>query len=173
MRLIRVLSLAAVLVSLLVTTGCAVQRGGITTATGVCCADPTFETFEVVAQDIPAFLGPLMVSNFSVALAERGLAPVDSGGDVVVTLRYEQQDLSDPVDVDSFDERIESGGDVRFIAKMVVEMRAAGSDEIAWSGTIQRVHNIGPGEYMHTGRASLALLESFMALLESYPGPAS
>ena len=50
-------------------------------------------SFQVIAEHIPPFIGPIIVSNFSVALAERGLQPVSSGADLIATLRFESEDL--------------------------------------------------------------------------------
>ncbi len=163
------LSVPMLLVSVFL-SGCAVSGSGITSSTQTCCADASYESFTVEAVDIPAFLGPLMVSNFSVAFASHGLQPVQDNGDLKVMLRYEQIDLSQSIEHDDFDERMEGGGEVRFIAKMVVDMQDPASGQTVWSGSIQRIHDVSPGEYMHTGRASLALLDAFTALLADYPG---
>ena len=130
---------------------------------------PAFESFEVRAEHLPAFLGPIVVSNFSVALAERGLQPVMEDGDAIVSLRYVQEDLSAGNKPDTFGEHLDPGGDTRFLAKVVVEVRANGEEQLYWRGSIQRLHTIRPGDYMHTGNASIALLEAFRELLLDYP----
>jgi len=155
---------------LLVLSGCATSYLGISVTPADSVSQPGFERFEVNAEELPAFLGPILVSNFSVAMAERGLQPVMKDGDAVVTLRYVQETLRPEVEQDTYEERIDQGGEARFVARVVVEMRAAGADEIVWQGSIQRIHSIRPGDYMHTGRASVALLEAFRDLLSDYPG---
>ena len=132
-------------------------------------ATGTIRSFEVSAQQIPAFLGPIIVSNFSVALAERGLQPVSSDGDLVVSLRYEQSDIESEVLHDSFDEQLAEGGETRFNARIVAEFRQRDSSRLLWQGHIQRLHTVSPGEYMHTGRASVALLSAFRDLLQDIP----
>ena len=57
----------------------------------------------------------------------------------------------------------------RFTAKIVVEFRAAGSDALRWSGSIERDHDVEAHEYMHTGRASIAMLAAFRNLLSGFP----
>lgn len=126
-------------------------------------------SFHVRADKIPAFLGPIIVSNFSVAMAEKGLQPVTSGGAAEVILRYEQDNLLQQPDADSFDEQMAQGGETRFVARIVAEVTASGGDTIVWRGSISRLHTVSPGEYMHTGRASVALLSAFRDMLESYP----
>ena len=157
------------ILALLLLSGCTNSYLGISVSPGDGGTVAPFESFEVQAEGLPAFLGPILVSNFSVAMAERGLQPVLSGGDAIARLRYVQEELNVEQDHDAFDERIDQGSDIRFVAKIVVEVTAAGSDEIFWSGSIQRLHNVRPGDYMHTGRASVALLEAFRNLLSDYP----
>ena len=161
---------AVFLTILLVLNGCATNSSGIGSSMTHCCADPEDKSFTVVPVNIPAFLGPLMVSNLSVAFAGKGLQPVLENADLMITLRFEQINLGQPQQKDDFDEHLSPGGEVRFIAKMVVEVRKTDSDKIVWSGHIQRTHTISPGEYMHTGNASVALLEAFNNLLIDYPG---
>jgi hypothetical protein len=151
-------------------SACASNPSGIGTNVSQCCADKAYESFAVSAVDIPAFLGPLMVSNFSVALAARGLQPVMEDADLDVVLKYVQTNLIQGNAKDDFDESLSPGGDVRFIAKIVVEIRDADSGEMVWSGSIQRTHNVSPGEFMHTGRASISLLDSFIELLVDFNG---
>ena len=149
--------------------GCTTANLGISATGTELDRTVEFNSFEVVADDLPAFLGPIIVSNFSVALAERGLQPVMKNGEAIVTLRYVQSDLTSPQEHDDFDERIDVGSDTRFVARIVVEVHPAGSEDIAWSGSIQRIHSIRPGDYMHTGRASIAFLGAFREMLKDYP----
>jgi hypothetical protein len=155
---------------LLVLNACATNSSGIGGNVTHCCADADDVTFTVVPENIPVFLGPLMVSNLSVAFAGKGLQPVMEDADLAITLRFEQIDLTQENAKDDFDEHISPGGEVRFIAKMIVEVRKTNKDKIMWSGSIQRTHTVSPGEYMHTGNASIALLDAFSELLSEYPG---
>ncbi len=90
--------------------------------------------------------------------------------DLQVILRYVQTDLTSASARDDFDERIAPGGEVLFIAKIEVDVRDVKTGDIIWSGDIQRRHEVSPGEFMHTGRASVSLLEAFNELLEKFPG---
>lgn len=49
-------------------------------------------------------------------------------------------------------------------------IKDASSGKMVWSGSIQRTHTVSPGEFMHTDRASIALLDSFMELLVEFTG---
>lgn len=163
MRNVLPILLAAMLLS-----ACAVNNSRIDTAVTSCCAESSSRTFTVHAVNIPAFLGPLMVSNFSVAFANLGYQPMETGGELDVELRYEQTNLTADVIRDDFEERIASGDAMRFIARVVIEVREASTDQLLWSGHVQRLHDVGPGDYMHTGPASAAIFQSFEQVLKDY-----
>lgn len=148
---------------------CASNSSGIGTYIETCCPGSGYETFSVTTKDIPAFLGPLMQSNFSVAFANHGLQPTTENADLAVELRYEQENLSANRTNDDFEEQIASGDSLRFVAKIVIDIRETGTDKIIWSGHLQRIHDVGPGEYMHTGSASIALLDAFTKVLKDFP----
>jgi len=135
---------------------------------------------------MPAFLGPIMTSNFSVALASHGLTPQTQSGDsadfskkdfsstdLVAELRYQQDNLTEEVTRDDFAEHLALGEAQRFVAKIMIEIRDTQTNEVVWSGQIQRLHDVGPGEYMHTGKASIALLEAFTQVLQDFPQAAT
>ncbi len=150
---------------------CSTNYLGISVTDGDPAKVPVFSTFHVKTQAMPAFLGPVVVSNFNVAMAERGMQPVSEGGDAEVILRFEQETIAQQREAPDFGERTDTGGQSRFIARVVVEVRAADADTIVWRGSVQRLHTITPGDYMHVGRASIALLDSFRSLLKDYPVP--
>ncbi len=170
--------LAMLVLGALFMAGCAGLSSGISNSVGPafknCCGDRIYQDFLVTTQDLPVFLGPIVVSNFSVAMAERGLQPKTDDAGLNVLLSYIQQDLSgtlpNSVPRDNFDERIATGGETRFIARIQIEMRDARSGEMVWSGSLQRTHTVAPGDYMHTGRASVSLLENFRQVLTTAPG---
>ena len=157
------------IVVLLMSAGCASNYLGISVTHGDAKNALPFRTFHTVTEDMPAFLGPIVVSNFSVAMAERGIQPVVEGGEAEVTLRLEQRSQTPSGKEDVFAGQIDEGGEALFLAQVVVEVRAAGSSEVLWSGSVQRQHRIRPGDYMHVGRASVALLDAFRDLLKDYP----
>lgn len=165
-RLFSALVPVFVLVSL---AGCATHVAGIGTRVLTCCATGQYETFSVSTRDMPAFLGPIMVSNFSVALASHGLDLNEDAADLDIVLRYEQENFSIDETSDDFAERVASGDSLRFLAKIIIEIRESGKAPIIWSGQLHRIHDVGPGEYMHTGRASVALLEAFTHVLKDFP----
>ena len=155
-----------------VVSSCATGSSGIGVAVVDCCeAVPTGKcsTFEVKAINLPAFLGPLMVSNFSVAFANNGLQPMVGEADLHVELIYEQEDMINEEKHADFGGHISPGGEVRFIAAIKVNIYDSPTNELVWAGVLRRLHEVSPGEYMHTGRASVVLLDSFVELLSSFP----
>ncbi len=150
-------------------SGCAVDRGHLDEAVSMCCRPGNYETFSVYTNDIPVFLEALMVNSFMVALAAHDVTPVDEGGDLIVNLSFEQINLSPDRTRDDFEERIAFGDGMRFIARIMIDIRDRRSGEPVFSGHIQRLHDVGAGDWMHTGRASSAILESFNQVLEGWP----
>ena len=61
------------------------------------------------------------------------------------------------------------GDSQRFVAKIITEIHETGANKLVWSGQLQRIHDVAPGEYMHTGKASVALLEAFTRVLKDFP----
>ena len=152
-------------VAVLILAGCTSVNRGITIGAGGESSLAGVRTFEVKAVNMPAFLGPIVASNFSVAMAERGFQPVGENGDAIVILKFEQEDIDQERRRDDFDERIDQGGDIRFIARVVVDLTVKSTDSTIRLGSLQRMHTVRPGDYMHTGNASIALLESFRGML--------
>lgn len=149
--------------------GCATDNSRIDTIVTRCCDTGSIpRTFTVTARDIPAFLGPLMVSNFSVAFANIGMQPVEQDPELLVTLRYEQINLAAEQQRDDFAERVGAGDAERFYARIIIEVKDAASASLLWSAHVQRLHDVGPGDYMHTGVASIAIYEAFTQVLEGY-----
>ena len=160
------------LLAMFLLAACQTKMGGIEVANTTCCPPLEYQTFQVNATNIPAFLGPLMVSNFTVAMANHGLQPVDNDGDLIVDLSFKQINLA-PDDESKrkpdFAERISTGDAVRFIARINIDVRAASDNSLVWAGHIQREHVVGPGEYMHIGPASVSVFEAFVEVLQSFP----
>jgi len=130
----------------------------------------TYNSFSVKTENIPAFLGPIITSNFNVAMASKGLQPTPASDnpDLNVTLRYQQIDLNGGgYEIESHD-RVTLDDSLRFVARVVIEIKEAGKPEIIWTGHLQRIHDVAPGEWMHTGNASVAFLDAFTAVLSDF-----
>lgn len=117
---------------------------------------------------MPEFLKPLILANFDAALFSRGLVR-DEDSDLHAVIRYRQLDLSEgsPSGA-SRKEQVSPGGNVRFIARVEVDIFDSVTREPVFRGSIQRIHDVDPGEYMHTGQASGAIYEAFSQLLADF-----
>ncbi len=130
----------------------------------------TYTSFSVTTENIPAFLGPIITSNFDVAMASKGLQPTDHSGnpDLNITLRYEQIDLGTGAKKVEGDEQITMDDSLKFVARIAIEARVTGEADIIWSGYVQKIHDVAPGEWMHTGNASVAFLDAFNKVLADF-----
>jgi hypothetical protein len=164
-----VLPFSSLLLISLILAGCASTNSGVGASSSVCCPGIEYQTFTVSTQSVPGFLEPLLKSNLSTVLSIKGLQPVEQGADLEVTIGYEQDDLAIAAPRDDFDERVSEGGDVRYIARIVVTMTDTSGEKL-FEGSVQRIHEVSPGEYMHTGRASAAIYAAFEEMLSEMPG---
>ena len=157
------------LFSLLTLSACAFKISSIDADVTLCCADENYKTYTVSSKNIPDFLESTILGNFNMAMGEKGYQIRSENADLQIELRFEQDNLSELRKSDDFEERLGSGESLRFIARVVVDIRSYKTDRVIWSGYAQRIHSVDPGEYMHTGTASIALLDAFSEILESFP----
>jgi hypothetical protein len=88
--------------------------------------------------------------------------------DLNITLQYQQINLSKGTKENEFFDRIVMDHSLRFVARVVIDIREAGKPDVIWSGHVQRVHDAAPGEWMHTGNASIAFLDAFNKVLVDF-----
>ena len=62
-----------------------------------------------------------------------------------------------------------AAGGVRFVALVELDMRHSVTGEQVWSGSMQRVHTVYEGSYMHDEPARDAMYDAFMNLFADYP----
>ncbi len=155
--------LSILLASLL--TGCVSSNGEIGASVETCCPKPAADTFSIETVKVPKFLETLMITNLSSVLSANGLQPLERNAALKVTVSYEQDELPIASRFSNFDERVSEGGDVRFVARIIVEVRDE-AGQLVFDGSIDRIHEVSPGEYMHTGPASIAIHDAFQALLK-------
>ncbi|MFT6433363.1 MAG: hypothetical protein ACJAVI_001405 [Candidatus Azotimanducaceae bacterium] len=160
--------LKSTIVGLLLLTGCATAP--IDSEVTLANTAKTYQSFSVSTANIPAFLGPIITSNFSVAMASKGLQPTSDSDnpDLNITLRYQQIDLGMGSEDTEGNDRVTMDDSLRFVARIVIEIREAGDSDIVWSGNVQRIHDVTPGEWMHTGNASVAFLDAFNMVLADF-----
>ena len=120
--------------------------------------------------DMPVFLQEYVTAEFDAAFAEKRLTHNDRMNDLQILLRYNHINLSS--EQESIDPlmRVEAMNvELNYVAAIDIEIRETATNDIVWAGSISRIHQVVPGEYMHEDRARPAFRQSFRALLSSYP----
>ena len=153
-------------------SSCASNSLQIGTNLTLCCPGNYSEYAEygVTTSNIPIFLRDYVVAEFDGVLEEKGLVRNDQVNDIRVELNYthvnlssEQQDIDPFVLMEAFTEELS------YIARIDINIVETASNRPVWGGSISRIHQVTPGEYMHEDRARPAFRQAFRAVLASYP----
>ena len=165
--------MALAIISLLAACGTTPR---VSTEVTYCCQTGTegIGTFRVEFKDTPEFLKPMLRDEASVVLAAKGLEYTEGDAHAILSMRYVDKTLTreEEAELESW-ERIAPGGGVRFIAQVQLEMRNSVTRELMWSGSMQRVHNVYEGSYMHDAPARTAMRNAFLEIFANYPDPRS
>ncbi|MBL4680990.1 MAG: hypothetical protein JKY88_09745 [Pseudomonadales bacterium] len=163
------LNLAFLIVSCsVILSSCATKPSSIASTVTLCCFDGQYTSFMVTTRNIPEFLVPHIVASFNSAMSIKGFQVLPANADLLIELRYEQDNLSQIRESYDFEERTASGDSLRFLARIVIDVSVKGDNRVVWSGNVERIHNVGPGEFMHTGKASVALFDAFAKVLQDF-----
>ncbi|CAN0437923.1 unnamed protein product [Discosporangium mesarthrocarpum] len=162
-----------VIILLLVSlAGCTLSGRQIGTSLETCCPGDydDYDDYGVRVIDMPIFLRDYVVEEFDTAFQEKGLSRNDQINDLRVELHYNHINLRpDQEDINPF-VRVEAlTTELSYIAEIEVLMYETVTNNLVWGGSISRIHQVTPGEYMHEGRARAEFLEAFRSLLENYP----
>ena len=169
-RLARVMP---VLIAAFVLSACA-SLPMIATDVTYCCGDAaaSVRTFRVEFEATPEFLKPMLRDEAAIVLGAKGREYTEGPADAVLTMGYVDKTLERSSEELEAWERIAPGGGVRFIAEVQMRMTAAGSEEVLWSGTMQRIHNVYEGSYMHDAPARAAMRSAFVEVFADLPAVA-
>lgn len=161
--------------SILVAVGCIISgcmnpNLGIGVTVSDCCYPEqlTYRSYGLTIKNAPEFLKPYIVDSMSQVLVDKGLIRDDKNHDLLITLTYQQTDLKDEFQKDEFEGHLSPGGDFRFNAAILIEIRDSASSMLIWSGSISRDHDVFVGEYMHE-RSRQAIYNAFTEVLENFP----
>jgi len=160
------------LAAILLLAGCGTLPT-IATDVDYCCQQGTegIHTFRVEFADTPEFLKPMLRDEASIVLDARGLEYTEGAADAVLRMTFVNKTLEQEPEHQEAWERIAPGGGVRFIAQVLVELRNSVSGERLWAGSMQRVHNVYEGSYMHDAPARAAIRNAFAEIFADYPNP--
>ncbi|MCB1671345.1 MAG: DUF4136 domain-containing protein [Gammaproteobacteria bacterium] len=164
---------AALLIVMLVFTGCAQTGLRIGNTVTLCCPGnyADYDAYRLQTENMPIFLRDWIVDMFDTAFQEHGMERNDQVNDLIVTLTYQHVNLDpETEDINPFIRQESIDVELRYIAVVNVSMRETRTGEEVWAGQISRIHTVSPGEYMHEGNARVAFLETFRDLLSNYPG---
>ncbi len=151
---------------------CAVSSGPIGTNLTLCCPGnySEYTDYGLSTRDMPIFLRDYLVAEFDAVFQEKGLTRNDQINDVQVELTYNHVNLrSDQQQIDPF-VRIESmSTELNYVAVIEISIVETATGNAVWGGSISRIHQVIPGEYMHEERARPAFRQAFRTVLSSYP----
>lgn len=167
-RLTKVLLMALVMFL----SACAQTGGQIGHSVNLCCPGDysEYKQYRLETQDIPAFLNNYVVTEFDNVFQEKGLLRNDNRNELRVTLTYKHINLNPEQEaIDPFERRLDDDVTLRYVASVVVDMHEASTGRLVWSGQINRIHTVVPGEYMHEDRARPEFSGAFREMLASYP----
>ncbi|MBT8077959.1 MAG: hypothetical protein KJO31_05245 [Gammaproteobacteria bacterium] len=151
--------------------GCA-GLPAISTNVSFCCTPQaaTLSTYRVEFEDMPEFLKPMMRDEASIVLDQKGLQYTESSAQAILHMLFVATPLeAEPRDNDAAWGTIEAGGTARFNAEVRMEFRNAVTREVIWAGSMAKLHNVGPGAYMHEAPARRAVREAMLVLFADYP----
>jgi predicted small secreted protein len=151
-------------------TGCATAPG-ISTNVSYCCRPLTDQvyTFRIEFEDTPEFLKPMLRDEAAMVLNAKGLQYTEGDADAVLNMTFVNKTLErDQERIEAWEKTAPAGG-VRFIAQVVLEMTHSVTGEQIWSGSMQRVHTVYEGSYMHDAPARTAMRNAFLDMFEDYP----
>jgi hypothetical protein len=151
--------------------GCMSANLGVGVTVSDCCYPEqlTYQSYGMTINNAPEFLKPYILDALSQAFHDKGLIRDDENHDLLATLTYQQTDLKDELDRDNFEGHLAPGGDFRFDATVLLEIRDLSSSKLIWSGSVSRVHDVTVGEYMHQSRGRRAIYNAITEVLADFP----
>jgi len=163
-------NIALLFTGLLLASGC-MSLPTIATDDTYCCHPlaETISTYRVEFKDMPEFLKPMLRDEASIVLDGHGYEYTEGEADSVLTLTFVNKTLEIGPEEQEAWERIAPGGGVRFIAQVVLSLKDAVSGELIWSGSMQRIHNVYEGSYMHDAPARASMREAFTEMFANLP----
>lgn len=150
--------------------GCAATPG-ISTNVSYCCRPLTDQvhTFRIEFEDTPEFLKPMLRDSAATVLNDKGLQYTEGDADAILKMTFINKTLErDQERVEAWETTAPAGG-VRFVALVEIEMTHSVTGEQVWSGSMQRVHTVYEGSYMHDEPARDAMYVAFRDMFADYP----
>lgn len=119
---------------------------------------------------MPEFLKPMLRDEASIVLDRKNLEYTEGDAQGVLTIKFVATPLESPTgDSEAAWGSLSPGGTARFNAEVRMEMNNSVTGERIWAGSMSRLHNVGPGAYMHEAPARKATREALLVLLADFP----
>ena len=149
--------------------GCAGHSPALDISEVDCCGAPRadFTGYRLELHEMPGFLKPYVQDSLRAALNATGLAE-EAAAPLVATVDFVRTAEASAAHVDDFEGHLEPGGGARFVAQLKLTLTDTRSGRRVLTGTLSRLHQVVPGDYMHEGRAREAMLVGFEAILRAF-----
>jgi hypothetical protein len=114
----------------------------------------------------------MLRDSVSIVLDSKGLEYTEGEAHAILAMRYVDRTLTrqEETDVEAWERTAPAGG-VRFMAVVEMEMTNAVTGERIWAASMQRIHNVYEGSYMHDEPAQAAMRAAFMEIFADFPNP--
>lgn len=157
--------------ALLFLTACLGRSNSVDAEQSLSNLMPPPASYDIKQVDVPNFMTDMIEVSLHAAMQTLGYTHrrVDPA-DLYIYASYEQVDFANNAPVR--DAMAESGSMVepqQFIARVNIVVLDA-MDEILWQGRVQRLHTVGPGEYMHRGHAANTIATALVELISGEAG---
>ena len=123
-------------------------------------------TYELASLQVPGFMKDMVEVSLHGTMQSLGYSHRrEQPADIYIHASFEQIDFDGAmVEKDSMSEPTMMVEPKQFIARINIEMFDQGG-ELIWQGSVQRLHSVGPGEYMHRGHAANNIAVSLIELI--------
>lgn len=124
-------------------------------------------TYDIASLQVPGFMKDMIEVSLHGTMQTLGYSHRrEQPADIYIHAEFEQIDFDSEamVEKDSMSEPTTMVEPKQFIARVNIEMRDQGG-ALIWQGSVQRLHSVGPGEYMHRGHAANNIAVSLIELI--------
>lgn len=125
-------------------------------------------SYELEAVDVPGFMRDMIEVSLHAAMQTLGYSHRrQTQADLYISAEYEQIDVPNVGhERDSMAEAMSMTDPRQFVARVNIEIRDARGKPV-WQGSVQRLHSVDPGDYMHRGHAANNIAQALVDLIES------
>ncbi len=164
MKLPKLFLLALMLLSL---TGCLNQSRPVSAQQVLSNLVEPPATYDIVTVAVPVFMKDMVEVSLHGTMQTLGYDHRrENKADIYIHANYEQVDFvaEAATERDAMAESTSMVEPKQFIARINIVMRDESGD-LLWEGSVQRLHSVGPGDYMHRGHAANTIATALIELI--------